>query len=109
MRLAEQHIEQKDVELIGRCLRAVREKNFFPVWEFQTLFGIEKEDFVRSTIKWPNVDLDNQIVSNSVVGAMNHLLGYPHNMDDQLFQYTKATNQNIRDSLSRIIPIIDHT
>ena len=99
MREAKLFLEKQDIDLIGNCIKAIQELDIFPDWEFQTLFGFEKVEFTNSILNWPNVDLDDIAVSNSILGALNHLMGYPHKLDEELYQYTKASFQDMRNSI----------
>jgi hypothetical protein len=58
-------------------LKAAAAGPFFPDWEFQTLFGIERQVLAEVANRWPDVDPAKD-VELAVVGSMNHLLGYPH-------------------------------
>src|SRR4051794_7748661 len=64
--------------LVGQCLIAASSGPYFENWEFQTLFGIERSIVEEIATLWPDVDPTNENVELAVVGAMNHLLGYPH-------------------------------
>lgn len=102
MRIAHLHLEANDINLVHNCLSAIEEKEFFPDWEFQTLFGLEKAEFEDAVKNWPNVDLDKPDVSTAILGLINHLLGYPHGMDAELELYTKASFNDLKRCLERM-------
>ena len=59
------------------CLTAAVRGPFFPDWEFQTLFGLEREDVAAVLERWPDPKCpEDQDVA--VTNALNYLLHYPH-------------------------------
>jgi len=44
-------------EIVAGCLAATVQEEFFPEWEFQTLFGVD-----RSVVEWPSVDTEDWTV-----------------------------------------------
>ncbi len=73
-----------DRELVGKCLFACVEGPFFPDEEFQTLFGLTREEVGAVLAAWPDVDLLDAVVSLAVGNAINNLQGYPHGLGDEL-------------------------
>lgn len=71
-------LSPEDQSLVAACLRAASAGPFFPDWEFQTLFGVEREVVASVAGRWPAVDLSDDDVELAIIGSMNHLLGYPH-------------------------------
>lgn len=72
------HLTSEDQSVILACLKAAAAGPFFPNWEFQTLFGIERQVLAEVASQWPDVDPSAEDAELAVVGSMNHLLGYPH-------------------------------
>jgi hypothetical protein len=71
-------LEPSDREIIKRCLAVVVDGPFFEDWEFQTLFGANR-DQVRAVLeRWPAVDLSEESVFLAVNNTLVNLLGYPH-------------------------------
>lgn len=66
------------------CLRAAADGPFFPDWEFQTLFGVTREDVRGVATGWPNVDDTNEMVRLAITNSLANLIGYPHGRDDEL-------------------------
>jgi hypothetical protein len=50
---------------------------FFEDWEFQTLFGLERDDVQAILDDWPG-GKDVQLQFDAVHRALNNLVGYPH-------------------------------
>jgi hypothetical protein len=70
-------LSAKDVEVVRECLTAAVRGPFFPDWEFQTLFGLEREDVAAVLERWPDPKCpEDQDVA--VMNALNYLLHYPH-------------------------------
>ena len=68
----------EEQRIIGECLRAAADGPFFPEWEFQTLFGVERRDVAKVASDWPFADASSQTLSLSVNNSMLHLMYYPH-------------------------------
>jgi len=93
MALANLTPEERKVVL--ECLNAAAMGPFFPDWEFQTLFGVERTD-VKSVIDaWPSVDESDAIVDAAIANSMNHLLGYPHGHVRAWSQYISVTPKEV--------------
>ena len=70
--------------LIGRCLDAAANGEFFPDWEFATLFGLERDELRRAAAAWPRQVLDDEAHARAIRGSVSNLFHYPHGMDHQL-------------------------
>lgn len=53
MTAPEQLLRDDEIALIAACLLAAEEGPFFPNWEFQTLFGIERAELAEVRRHWP--------------------------------------------------------
>lgn len=71
-------------ELVRRCLVAAAQGPYFPDWEFPTVFGVERADFVEILRKWPYVEDDSKVVDTAINNAFVNLLWYPHGMTEEL-------------------------
>ena len=69
-------LSDDDVRILGECLRACVEGPFFPDWEFQTLFGLERSEVAEIAQEWPHSRHVNSFIA--VNNALANLLGYPH-------------------------------
>ena len=65
----------------GQALRAAANGPFFPDWEFQTLFGLERSEVSAIAASWPEPTASPEKVSIAVSNSLNNLLGYPHQKD----------------------------
>ena len=46
-------VDERDRDVIERCLRAAVEGPFFPDWEFHALFGLDREEVRAVLSAWP--------------------------------------------------------
>lgn len=83
-----------EIELIRQCLEAASNGGFFPDWEFETLFGISREEVKKVCEQWPNV-VQSELSAAAVVGSLNNLLGYPHRKDDELFRKISSSPESL--------------
>lgn len=74
-----------EVELIGKSLRAAADGQFFPDWEFHTLFGMSRKELAAIASRWPANDGDGE-TERAVFNTVAHLCGYPHGLHDKLDQ-----------------------
>jgi len=91
----------RDVAIIGDALRLAADGPLFPDWEFQTLFGIERDDVRDVATRWPNVDVKDDIVQLAVLGSLNLFVGYPHGYDELLEKTLGVDTQFIRELFGR--------
>jgi hypothetical protein len=64
--------------LVRRCIVAAVDGPFFPDWELQTLFGVNRSQAQAVVASWPNLDESLEVVRLTVNNAFVNLLGYPH-------------------------------
>ena len=70
-------LHESDRLLIGKCLRAAADGPFFPDWEFQTLFGLDRGEVRNVADMWPELDPTNNDVILAINNALNMLQMYP--------------------------------
>ncbi len=105
MNIFARELSERDRQTIGECLSAAAQKEFFPEWEFETLFGISRRQLFAVRDKWPNVDADEENVSAAVIGALNHLLGYPHMQDARWNKHISVGPDAIRLILDKLLSL----
>jgi hypothetical protein len=72
------NLSAQDHDVIAEALRASAEGPFFPDWEFQTLFGLTREEVLSiASAYMPAEDVPVR-VGYAVHNALANLLGYPH-------------------------------
>lgn len=81
-----------DTGIIGRALRAAVDGPFFPEWEFQTLFGLSREELGAVADSWPG-HLRESATEVAVMNALNNLCGYPISGADQLSRFSLDREQ----------------
>ena len=95
-------ITKEEMETISRCLRAVESGPFFPDWEFHLLFGLERSEIKSIADRWPNVNLEDEIIMIAVNNSLNNLCGYPHRKDEELVRRVGASRNQLRELLKKI-------
>lgn len=89
------NLDEKEREVVRECLRAAVEGPFFPDWEFQALFGLERKE-VRSILKsWPNVDETAESVRAAINDSFNNLLGYPHGNEKEWPEFITVSPEEV--------------
>ena len=72
-----------ELKILHRCLRATADdKELFPDWEFHSLFGLDRAEFVTVLDTWPRLDESKLITRVAIQNSLNNLLGYPHQYHD---------------------------
>jgi hypothetical protein len=97
------HFSQDELELIWQCLDASVRGDFFPEWEFQTIFGVDRNT-VRVVLEdWPLQTVDSETFTCAVINSLNNLVGYPHGMEKELYDYISAEPDDIKSILTRLV------
>jgi len=89
-------LDAKEREVVLECLRAAAAGPFFPDWEFQTLFGVNRDDVKTIVDAWPSVDEAQENVSVAINNSMNNLLGYPHGREKDWPRYISVPPTEVR-------------
>jgi hypothetical protein len=76
-------LTESDHLIISKCLKAAADGPFFPDWEFATLFGFSRDEFRRQASMYEPADDQPIHVGYAVHNALNHLVGYPIDSEDQ--------------------------
>jgi len=79
-------LEPQDVEVVKSCFDAAVSGPFFPEWEFQTLFGLSRDDLRQVAAQWPE-NLCEPIAENAVFNTLTNLSGYPHEQEGDLASF----------------------
>lgn len=91
-----------DVETVRRALQASAEGEFFPDWEFSTLFGVDR-DIVRKVYQaWPQRSVSPEEFGCALTGSLNQLMGYPHGRDTELLDYVPEGRVALQRALDRL-------
>lgn len=70
-------LTQKQITVIGECLRAAAYGPFFPDGEFNSIFGLTRAQVAAVADQWPVVLKNADIVDTAIHNAFNNLIGYP--------------------------------
>jgi len=98
-------LSQREQQTVDECLKAAALGTFFPDWEFQTLFGVSREEVKAVAQKWPAIDKIDEIVGAAIVGSLGHLLGYPHGEEAQWGEYITVSADDVRQTLDKLIEL----
>ncbi len=94
--MALRDLTPREREVVYRCLKAVVEEDFVPDCDFISVFGVTKDDIREIISRWPDVDDVTEFkVALAIADTLINLVGYPHNKDDFLLEYTGATRHEI--------------
>jgi hypothetical protein len=84
MKIESYGFSKDELETIKICMTASCMEKFFPEWEFQSLFGIERDELKQAVSLFPNLNYEDDIHNAAIKGSLGHLLGYPHGRDREL-------------------------
>ena len=98
-------LSDKEKKLIFDCLCASEKEEFFPDWEFQTLFGITRKQLIFVREAWPEVDFHDRDVGTAIIGALNNLVGYPHGQDELWKKYINAGPETVKLTLEKLLAL----
>ena len=79
------NLDEREREVLRECLRAAVEGPFFPEWEFETIFGLKREEVRQVLLSWPQVDESNESTVRAINNSLNNLLGYPTRHKDEIW------------------------
>lgn len=90
-----------DIQAFKESLVAAARGPFFPDWEFQTLFGLERSEVESIANSFSSDTSLNGDVALALNNAMNNLLGYPHGQDAAWAQWFSVTPAELQVIFSR--------
>ena len=91
---------EDDLPIIAACLHAAANGPFFPDWEFQTLFGLERHEIAEMAERWPAIE-DSDRVKLAVNNALVLLVGYPHEEWSQWTRHIPVSPERVEETLER--------
>jgi hypothetical protein len=77
--------------IFHEALSAATRGPFFPDWEFPTLFGLERAEVERIALDFAESTEISGPVRIALNGALNNLLGYPHQCHDLWHDWISVT------------------
>jgi len=99
--MTKKNLADHDPQIIGECLDAAADGPFFPDWEFQTLFGLTREEVRLIAQHWPDMDWCDDNVRLAVNNSLNHLIGYPHRVGDGWSDWVSVDRDELPAVLAR--------
>lgn len=95
MRAALKQLTEEEKRIIGECLCAAAFGSFFPDWEFQSLFGVDRDEAIRVAEAWPDVE-ETDISAGLVINdSINNLFGYPHRKQSEWSNYISVSPKQV--------------
>ena len=85
------NLSQDDRNVVRQCLRAAVEGPFFPDWEFDGLFGLDRAEVRKILGAWPDLDESSDSVHLAINNSLGNLLGYPHGCESQWSQFISVS------------------
>lgn len=79
-------LTEDEREVMKECLRAAVKGPFFPMWEFQTLFGLEHQQVTDIAFGPRPLDDTREDVKIAINNALNLLTGYPHKCSEETWR-----------------------
>jgi hypothetical protein len=87
--------------IVLECLRAAVEGPFFPDWEFQTLFGLERKEVKEIADAWPALNERDRKIAMAINGSFNNLLGYPHRCEKEWPRFISVSREEAENIYSK--------
>jgi hypothetical protein len=88
-------LNEREKQTVFECLRAASDGPFFPDWEFQTLFGLERNQVRRIAAAIPDINDSSEEVALAINNAMAHLTGYPHQKETLWSQFISVSEEEV--------------
>jgi hypothetical protein len=94
-------LTETEHQIVCECLRAAVKGPFFPMGEFQTLFGLEHQ-IVADIAFSEFLDETNRDVKLAINNALNWLTGYPHKCGSEIWShYISVSPEEVRRILKK--------
>lgn len=88
-------LTDQEKDIILQCLTAAFEGSFFPEWEFQNLFGVERNMLEKIIKMWPIVDESDKDICLAIHNSMGNLVGYPHGNEKEWKKYISVGTDEV--------------
>lgn len=96
------NLPEDERRVVGECLRAAVTGPFFPIWEFQTLFGLEHREVADIALGPMPLDDSHEDVKIAINNALNMLTGYPHRCGKEIWnQFISVSPDEVRRILKK--------
>jgi hypothetical protein len=73
-----ENLTEIEMKIVGECLNAVAFSQLFDVWEFETLFGLTRNEIKIVAENFPDVDELDDDSGLAINNTFNNLIGYPN-------------------------------
>ena len=99
------HLSPEEQKTVSECLNAAADGPFFPDWEFETLFGVSRAVVKDTGLHWRNMAVPDEDAAAAIIGAMNNLLGYPHQQEDRWHEFITVTPEAVKETLDKLLSL----
>jgi hypothetical protein len=97
-----ERLTKRESDVVGEALRAAADGPFFPDWEFETLFGLPREQVRRVADEWPIPTAPPEEVVMAVNNSLNWLLSYPHQKHDIWGDWISLGQQAVNELFNKL-------
>ena len=91
-----------ECDQVHACLRATVDGPFFEDGEFQTLFGLTRDEVRVVADNWPPAAPFTKTVQLAIVNSLVNLLGYPHGQSAELRRRWGVTSEQLQHLMNRM-------
>jgi hypothetical protein len=93
--MALKDLNELEKAVIMECLKASVDGPFFPEWEFDTIFGLTREEVNEILEALPDVDDSMEDVQMAINNSLCNLLGYPHQQEQYWSDYISVPPEEV--------------
>ena len=94
-------LEPHEIDLVKRSLQAAASGPFFPDWEFDTLFGLSRDDLRSVAASWPENAAEPETEA-AVHNTLANLSGYPHKREQDLERMLAVAPTALRELIQKL-------
>ncbi|WP_373034080.1 hypothetical protein [Sulfurovum sp.] len=76
-------LTKEELEIVRQSMQCVANGNvILHDVEFQTIMGVDVDEFLDIFEAWPNLDENDVNVRTAINNTLNNLIGYPHDLQE---------------------------
>lgn len=79
-----ENLDEREREVVRECLQAAVKGPFFPDWEFETLFGLTREEVGKVLLSWPTPNESDESVVQAILDKWK---SRPHHGSDTALDF----------------------
>ncbi len=83
IRMGLKSLTKEELEIVRQSMQCVANGNvILHDVEFQTIMGVDVDEFLDIFEAWPNLDENDVNVRTAINNTLNNLIGYPHDLQE---------------------------